>query len=349
VIDNNIETPSLSNLGDTILSPPWTSGGYWDGSTSELGIIDGEVTHDGYGGDIYLYTEAIELGHASVYGYITHHPDPYYAAPYDGYYDFTLTYEYSGSFDISVLRVPPYSDAFVEAEIVISFTMRVMSSSHVYEKEITLAEDVWREDEYIDWSNIEDKSFNDIYVTEGTEVFFSATMYVENMHATAGTVSPAIPAYAKGVIDISGSLLKIKIKEPAPPNQPPNKPSSPSPSNDATGVSPTTDLSWSCSDPDSGDTLTYDVYFEKDDSTPDEKVSEGQSGTSYDPGSLSTTTDYYWKIVVYDNHGHSTTGDIWEFQTGKGKSRINSLNVFENIVGRFSQNLFPQLRSLLKL
>jgi len=255
VVDNNIENRSSFNLGDKILSPPWSAGGYWDGSTSEFGFIDGEVTYDGYGGNIYLYAEAIELGHASVYGYITHHPDPYYVAPYDGYYDFTLTYEYNGFLDITVFKVPGFSDAFLEAEIVITFTMRVMSSPHVYEKEITLAEDVWREDEYIDWSNIKDESFNDIYVTEGTEVFFSATMYVENMHAAAGTVSPPIPAYAKGKIDISGSLLKIKIEEPTPPNRPPDKPSKPSgPTSGKTGNSYT--YSTSTTDPD-GDSVSY--------------------------------------------------------------------------------------------
>ena len=87
VFDNNIETSSPSNIVDTILSPPWSSGGNWVGSTSEFGFIDGEVIYDGYGGNIYLFAEAIEVGHAYVDGWITHHPSSNYVAPRDGYYD----------------------------------------------------------------------------------------------------------------------------------------------------------------------------------------------------------------------------------------------------------------------
>jgi len=44
-------------------------------------------------------------------------------------------------------------------------------------------------------------------------------------------------------------------------NNPPAIPSSPNPATAATGVSTSPTLSWSCSDPDAGDILTYDVYF----------------------------------------------------------------------------------------
>jgi len=97
-------------------------------------------------------------------------------------------------------------------------------------------------------------------------------------------------------------------------NNPPNTPSNPNPVNHATGVDINADLSWTGGDPDSGDTVTYDVYFGTSSNPP--IVSTGQSGTSYDPGAMSYNTKYYWKIVAKDNHGATATGSIWDFTTG---------------------------------
>jgi hypothetical protein len=98
-------------------------------------------------------------------------------------------------------------------------------------------------------------------------------------------------------------------------NRPPNTPSSPNPSNGATNVNLNPTLSWVGGDPDWFDDLYYDVYFEKDDPTPDVKVSEDQTGTTYTPGTLDLDSTYYWKIVAEDEHGASTTGPTWSFTT----------------------------------
>ena len=99
-------------------------------------------------------------------------------------------------------------------------------------------------------------------------------------------------------------------------NQPPYKPFNPSPPDGATDVDIDVELRWSGGDPD-GDSVTYDVYFEKDDSTPDELVSENQTETTYDPGTLDSDSTYYWKIVARDEHGAVTEGDVWHFTTKK--------------------------------
>jgi len=97
-------------------------------------------------------------------------------------------------------------------------------------------------------------------------------------------------------------------------NFPPDLPSDPSPEDGGTDVDIEQDLLWFCSDPD-GDNLTYDVYFEADDTTPDIKVADDQTINTFEPGSLHYSTTYYWKIVAKDEKGASTVGNIWSFTT----------------------------------
>ena len=98
-------------------------------------------------------------------------------------------------------------------------------------------------------------------------------------------------------------------------NNPPDIPSAPSPADSAAHQSLNVDLGWTGGDQD-GDAVTYDIYFEADDSTPDVLVSNDQSGATYDPGSLAADTDYYWRIVAKDEHGATTSGPVWTFNTG---------------------------------
>jgi len=96
-------------------------------------------------------------------------------------------------------------------------------------------------------------------------------------------------------------------------NNPPDNPSNPSPEDGETNVDIDADLSWTSGDQDDGDVVTYDVYFGTD--TPPPKIVSEQSGTSFDLGTLSYDTTYYWQIVAWDNHDASTAGLIWSFTT----------------------------------
>ncbi len=99
-------------------------------------------------------------------------------------------------------------------------------------------------------------------------------------------------------------------------NHAPNTPNTPTPGHNAAGVAVTTNLSWNGGDPDAGDTVTYDVYFEANNSNPTTLICNDISTTTCDPpGNLSYNTDYYWKVVATDNHNASTTGSVWHFTT----------------------------------
>ena len=97
-------------------------------------------------------------------------------------------------------------------------------------------------------------------------------------------------------------------------NLPPEKPNSPSPSDGSIGVDANADLSWQCTDPDN-DALTFDVYLEENDTTPDVLVSNDQSSTTFNPGKLNYNSTYYWQIVATDINEESTEGPVWEFTT----------------------------------
>ncbi|MFH1101423.1 MAG: DUF2341 domain-containing protein [Methanobacteriota archaeon] len=107
-----------------------------------------------------------------------------------------------------------------------------------------------------------------------------------------------------------GPLWHFTTKQDSPPTQPSN----PHPINNSINISFNTDLSWSPStDPDYGDTITYDVCFGT--TNPPQKNVSNQTSTMYDPGLLLSGTTYYWRIIAWDNHNVSTRSPLWCFTT----------------------------------
>jgi uncharacterized protein (TIGR02145 family) len=95
--------------------------------------------------------------------------------------------------------------------------------------------------------------------------------------------------------------------------QPPNMPSSPNPSNGATGVSTSPTLTWTCSDPD-GDPLKYDVYFGTNENALNQ-ITSGSASNSISRSSLNQGVTYFWRVVAKDNHSNSTESSVWSFTT----------------------------------
>ncbi|MBI4727531.1 SUMF1/EgtB/PvdO family nonheme iron enzyme [candidate division TA06 bacterium] len=108
--------------------------------------------------------------------------------------------------------------------------------------------------------------------------------------------------------------VNIALAVGAPGNNAPNAPGSPSPANNAINQSTSLILSWTCTDPDEGDTLKYDVYFGTT-NPPTTAVSTNQSAASIVCSGLENSTIYYWKIVAKDNHSSATAGPVWCFTT----------------------------------
>jgi len=97
-------------------------------------------------------------------------------------------------------------------------------------------------------------------------------------------------------------------------NKPPNPAYNPIPPDNATQVPLDVILYWNGSDPNSGDILTYDVYFGPNPDPP--KVKHNISQNYYDPdGYLPMFEDFYWKIVTRDMRGEETEGPEWNFTT----------------------------------
>jgi YVTN family beta-propeller protein len=96
-------------------------------------------------------------------------------------------------------------------------------------------------------------------------------------------------------------------------NRAPSIPSHPNPDSGAVDRDPGVVLSWHSQDPDSGDTVRFDVFLGEDSLPP--LVEDSVTDTIFRPSGLGWVTRYYWRVVARDNHGDSTVGPLWRFTT----------------------------------
>jgi hypothetical protein len=88
---------------------------------------------------------------------------------------------------------------------------------------------------------------------------------------------------------------------------PPGQATNPDPTNGATNVGLTTDISWTAG----AGATSHDVYFGTVNPPP---FKVNQAGTTYDTGTMNANTTYYWRIDE-KNTGGTTTGAVWSFTT----------------------------------
>ncbi|REG90732.1 glycoside hydrolase family 78 protein [Flavobacterium aquicola] len=72
-------------------------------------------------------------------------------------------------------------------------------------------------------------------------------------------------------------------------------------------------LTWNATDADAEDVLTYEVYFGTS-NPPNVKINENNT-TKTEEVTLEPATEYFWKVVVKDNKGGETVGQVWRFKT----------------------------------
>lgn len=97
-------------------------------------------------------------------------------------------------------------------------------------------------------------------------------------------------------------------------NNPPTVPANPNPADNAVNTSNLVILGWSCSDPDAGDTVRYDIYLDPD-NPPTNRIVSDYLPTTYGFGIVEHGITLYWKIVAHDTKGASTSGPVWTFRT----------------------------------
>lgn len=122
-------------------------------------------------------------------------------------------------------------------------------------------------------------------------------------------------------------------------NQPPGQPYNPSPADGSTDEPVILGLSWSCVDPDTDDTLSYDIYF--DTTIYPALIDSDLAEAVYNPGTLLPNTTYYWKVVAFDNQGDSTIGQLWYFTTGAPAEGIFAALVVGRSLTFIEDILFP--------
>ncbi len=105
----------------------------------------------------------------------------------------------------------------------------------------------------------------------------------------------------------------------------PLAPSLPVPSDSATQIATPIQLRWTCSDPDTTDTLRYDVQMDTI-NPPQISVAHDLRVTNWTTGILRHGKTYFWKIIAKDLQGHSVAGPAWRFTTVGNNSPLAPSN-----------------------
>jgi hypothetical protein len=108
--------------------------------------------------------------------------------------------------------------------------------------------------------------------------------------------------------------LGLRDHSVGPANLPPLTPSQPFPAHGAASQPVSLTLSWVGVDPD-GDLLTYDLFLDAGDSTPETAACSAVLSPTCAVGPLQHGTQYHWQVFASDGQGATAVGPVWAFST----------------------------------
>jgi concanavalin A-like lectin/glucanase superfamily protein len=164
---------------------------------------------------------------------------------------------------------------------------------------------------------------------------FSGAISTATHNVTLGENSQATGRYFDGMLDdariYNRALTQEEILIVMLGGTTPELASDPSPESEATDVPRDKDLSWTPGE----SAVSHDVYFgtamadvEAGDASV--LVSQGQTGTTYDPGRLEFGQTYYWRIDAVGGPDGTVEGDIWSFTAEPLAYAIENVTVTAN-------------------
>lgn len=118
---------------------------------------------------------------------------------------------------------------------------------------------------------------------------------------------------SKGLSSAYSSTYKLYTTGEAVVNHLPFSPELVQPDINTTLSTTTATLKWKATDVDATDVLTYDVYFGTT-NPPNKKISENKATNALDV-TLEPAKEYFWRVIVKDNKGGETVGQVWKFKT----------------------------------
>ncbi len=98
-------------------------------------------------------------------------------------------------------------------------------------------------------------------------------------------------------------------------NRPPHAPYNPLPQDTSEDIDVSVELCWDAFDPDEGDTLTFDIYFDKSSTVPTTLIESDWAYQNLSLPPLDYNAQYFWRVIARDNHGLTNTSEIWTFCT----------------------------------